>query len=581
MSDGPVPLDVFLTKRMSDCCKDITPGRAFLYGAGAALGLAAGSELLRPGNVLERTKLAAFSAFRTLARLTPHLGNMLAAEVEKLSFRTLKTHEVNNTLPEKGLPHAEVMRRATALREALDEDFSTGHLSGTIYHGGSDLTKLINDTLVLFQWTNPLHMDTYPSVRQMESEIVAMCVALFHGRDAQACGGVTSGGTDSICMAIKAHREYQREKRGITRPNIVCPITVHPAFDKACHYYCIDKIDVPVDPSTGCVDPAELEKYVTENTICIVGSAINYAYGTVDDIQALSDIAQRHGCGLHVDACLGGFVLQFLEDAGVPNVPVIDFRIKGVNSISVDTHKFGFAPKGSSVVLFDSMELRRYMYFAIATWPGGVYASPGFNGSRPGNIIAGTWAAMMAHGKEGYVKSAKKVYDAMRAFCDGIRDIDGLFVIGQPQSSAVAFTSNEMDIYALGERVKARFGWNIHTLQFPSALQFSLTVVHSRPGIIEKFIADIKTVADEMRKENQALRAAGKKVPLAGEGSTMYGTQQRIADRSLISAVTKGYLDKYYQTSFPERKKKGEEGGEQAKKEGETHAVAAAAPAKA
>lgn len=547
---SPVALSDFLARQ--SFLKDVTPGQAFLYGAATAVGAFAAAELLREGNLVDRTKKSVFYYARRYI-LEGYIRGRVSKEVSKLTFRTSKDHPVHNALPANGLSFEEVMAQARQLRTTLDEKWDDGHLSGTVYHGGKDLTSLINDTLVLYQWTNPLHMDTFGSVRQMEAEIVQMCVDLFHGtapHREDACGAVTSGGTDSICMAIKSHREWGRDKRGITRPNIVCPITVHPAFDKACHYYDIEKKTVPVNPATGVVDPEELERYVTEDTVCIVASAVNYPYGTVDDVAKIAEIARRHGTNVHVDCCLGGFVLQFLEDAGIPNVPVVDFRIPGVSTISVDTHKFGFAPKGSSVVLFDNKELRRYMYFSIATWPGGLYCSPGFNGSRPGNIIAGTWAAMMAMGKDGYVKSARDVYNTMQRLVKGIRVSKHLYVLGNPQTSVVAFASDTIDVYELKERVTKRFGWQLHTLQFPPALQFSLTWVHSQDGIIDKMVDAISTIANELGDEAAAKRAKGEKVVLSGDSATMYGTQQKIPDRSVIDTMTKAYLDKYYQTEF-------------------------------
>lgn len=231
-------------------------------------------------------------------------------------------------------------------------------------------------------------------------------------------------------------------------------------------------------------------------------------------------------------------------------MPVVDFRIPGVSTISVDTHKFGFAPKGSSVVLFDNQELRRYMYFSIATWPGGLYCSPGYNGSRPGNIIAGTWAAMMAMGQDGYVKSSRDIYNAMQKLVKGIRSCKHLYVLGNPLTSVVAFASDVIDVYEVKERVAQRYGYQFHTLQFTPALQFSLTWIHSQEGIIEKMVEAVTTVANELGDEAAAKLARGEKVVLSGDSATMYGTQQKIPDRSIIETMTKAYLDKYYQTSF-------------------------------
>jgi len=237
-----------------------------------------------------------------------------------------------------------------------------------------------------------------------------MVVKLLNGDPKIQCGTMTTGGTESILMAIRVHREWARDVKGIDKPNMVFPVTAHAAFDKACNFFFnIEPIHAPLDPKTFAVDIKKMKKLINRNTIMIVGSFPNFPYGTVDDIASLSKIAVERGIGLHVDCCLGSFIALFSEHVG-NEIPEFDFRLPGVTSISLDTHKYGFTPKGSSLVLYQRKELRDYQFFVQPTWPGGIYASPSMPGSKAGTVIATSWAILMHFGKEGYRESCKKFY---------------------------------------------------------------------------------------------------------------------------------------------------------------------------
>jgi sphinganine-1-phosphate aldolase len=404
----------------------------------------------------------------------------------------------------------------------------------------------------IFQWTNPLHTDSFPSIRQMEAEIVSMAVNMYNGSpEAGNCGSITTGGTESIMMAVKTYRDFAKNERDISKPNLVMPVTAHPAFDKACQYFNIELIKVPVSAQTGRVNPAELERFINPNTIAIVGSSPNYPYGTIDPIEELSQIAKAHGVGMHVDACLGGFVVPFLEKAGAPNPPLVDFRLPGVTTISCDTHKFGYAPKGTSVVMYRSHELRRYQYFSVGDWPGGLYASPSAPGSKPGNCIAGTWAAMVAHGEDGYVRCVRDIQRTLFKIKAGLQKQPGLYILGNPTVCSCAFTSDEIDIYELSDLLQKRHGWQLNPLQFPSGIVFSLTLVHSRGDIADNFLRDVEEINAELRLRREEEAKAGKHRPIGDQGGTLYGGQQRIADRSILEDISKRFFDLYYETTPP------------------------------
>lgn len=261
------------------------------------------------------------------------------------------------SLPADGYAKEQLM---TIIKRWHDEETSRwnrGQVSGGIYYGQEDFTNLLVDVYGLFALSNPLHPDVFPYVRKMECEIVQMTVNLFHGTDIGACGTMTGGGTESILMAMKSYRDRARAERGIEKPEIIAATTAHAAFDKAAHYFGMTLVHVPINLETFQIDLSAVERAITSNTVVIVGSAPAFPHGLVDDIPALGAIAQKHNVGLHVDSCLGGFLLPFVEKLGY-DVPTFDFRVQGVTSITADTHKYGYAPKGSSVVMYRSQEVR-------------------------------------------------------------------------------------------------------------------------------------------------------------------------------------------------------------------------------
>lgn len=225
-----------------------------------------------------------------------------------------------------------------------------GKLSGTVYPNDENHTSFMNEVYAAYSWSNPLHLNVWPSVNQYEAEIISMTANMLHGND-EAVGSTTSGGTESIVLAIRAHALYYGKSRGIERPEIICGSTAHASVDKACDMFNLRKVSIKCDPPTFTMSPSQVEKRITANTVMIYASAPSYPQGVIDPIEELSDLAQRYNVGLHVDACLGGFVLPFAKKLGYA-IPKFDFECTGVTSMSVDTHKYGYACKGSSVVLY-------------------------------------------------------------------------------------------------------------------------------------------------------------------------------------------------------------------------------------
>ncbi len=345
-------------------------------------------------------------------------------------------------------------------------------------------------------------------------------------------GTVSSGGTESILLAMKAYRDRARDRKGITQPEMIMPVTAHAAFEKAAQYFNIRPIRIPVDQNYR----AEVEaarRAVTRNTIVVVGSAPSFPHGMLDPIAELSEIARQHQIGFHTDACLGGFILPFAEKLGYA-IPPFDFRLPGVTSLSVDTHKYGYAAKGTSVVLYRGAELRHYQYYTTADWPGGLYFSPTFAGSRPGALSAACWAALIAIGEQGYLDATQKILETAARIRQGIEAIPELRVLGDPLWT-IAFTSDTLDIYRVMDCLTDR-QWSLNGLHKPSAVHLCVTLRHTQPGVADRFLVDLKAAVEHVKTQ-----------PASHGGlAPIYGMAATIPFRGLVNELLKRYIDLLY-----------------------------------
>jgi len=297
-------------------------------------------------------------------------------------------------------------------------------------------------------------------------------------------------------------------------------------------------VHVPVDKFTRKANVNAMRRAITRNTVMIVGSAPSYPHGAVDDIESLAKLAKKYKLPLHVDCCLGSFIVPFMNTAGFP-FPKFDFSIDGVTSISCDTHKYGYAPKGSSVIMYSHPDYRKGQYFVTANWPGGIYASPSIAGSRPGGLVAATWAALMAMGEEGYVNATRKVITTTRYIIEGLKPIKGISILGEPIVSVVALGSEVFDIYRLSSALSAR-GWNINNLQFPPAIHFCFTLVHTMEHegnmqyVADQFLNDVRTEVGLIMKDPKQKTTGS---------AAIYGLAQKVPDRGAIADIVQGYLD--------------------------------------
>ena len=393
---------------------------------------------------------------------------------------------------------------------ATNEDafWQTGKASGSFYCGDKDHYAFMSEAFGLYGHMNALQRDVCPSATRFEGEIIAMGLDLFNAAaitDGDPVGMITSGGSGSILHAVLAYREHATATRGVTRPNFVKPETGHPAFDKACHLLGVEMRIAPIDPTSAQVDVAALDALIDDQTIAIMGSASNYGYGTIDPIAELGRVALAHGVGLHVDGCLGGFILPFGEQLGY-EIPAFDFRVPGVTTISADTHKYGYGLKGTSLLLFRERALRDSQYFFQTNWTGGKYCSPGIDGSRSSGLLAATWAGMVATGRVGYLRYAKEIFETAAAMQEAVRSHSELRMIGSP-TYLFAFTSDEFDIYHVNDYLRTQ-GWRMNGLQYPNAIHMAVTRPQTQPGVVDAWVTDL-AAAVEYAKVNAHNRAKG------------------------------------------------------------------------
>ncbi len=477
--------------------------------------------------------------FFRVMRWLPSVQTKIDKEVDKTlagmekSVHKHSTGKSRQSLPAKGLSVDSVIDEIKKLEQMATVDWKSGVVSGAMYNCSDDLTRLTTQVYGMCAWTNPLHSDLFPHVRKMEAEVVQWTLDLFNGGP-QSCGTMTTGGTESILMAMRAYRQIGYEK-GIEYPEIVLSVSAHCAFDKAAEYFRMKLTHVPVDPVTRMIDLAAMKRAISSSTVVLVASAPHFPHGIVDPIQQVAKLGLRYKIGVHVDSCLGGFVVPFMEEAGFEMEP-FDFRVDGVTSISADTHKYGFAPKGTSVIMYSSKSIRRMQYFVASDWTGGVYATPTICGSRAGSLIAATWATLMHMGRNGYVESTKKIVTTTRKIAAELSKVPGVYVVGSPKVNVVGVASNEFDIFRVYEKLIER-GWNLNGLQFPSSFHLCVTMLHTKEGVADKFVRDVSEVVAQV--------ASDPKTACSGAGA-IYGTAQSIPDRSIVNELAKGFIDILY-----------------------------------
>jgi sphinganine-1-phosphate aldolase len=468
--------------------------------------------------------------------------------------------------PKSGQPKADIL---ASMRRARDHDaqWQNGRVFGLVYHISDEIDDLLKEAYTMFFSENGLNPTAFPSLSKFENEIIAMASNLLGGDD-KVAGTMTSGGTESLLMAVKTARDYARAKWAIKDPEIVMPTTAHPAFDKAGEYFGVRIIHVPVRDDFRA-DVESMRRAITNNTIMLVGSAPSYPHGVVDPIRELAALAQERGILFHTDACVGGFMLPFVRKLGYP-IPDFDFNVPGVTSISADLHKYAYAAKPASIVLYRTSELRRQQTCVSTDWPGGIYPSAGMAGSRPGGPVAAAWALLNYLGEEGYLNITAVVMQTAKTLQDGVNAIPGLKVLSDPEMSVFAIASDSMDVYAIADELALR-GWHLDRQHFPPSLHVTVNYVHaqvagdflkdlteaagtvSRPGLRKtatKFLVKAANVLTRVLPEDLVSNLMNKASSLLGGGgglpsrmAPMYGLIGSLPNRGDLKELVLDLLD--------------------------------------
>ncbi|MFI0961038.1 pyridoxal phosphate-dependent decarboxylase family protein [Streptomyces sp. NPDC021080] len=403
-------------------------------------------------------------------------------------------------LPETGRSGADLLAELAVLT-AADLPTRGGNTTAYVYDSGRpEVREAAEQAYLTMMEVNGLDPTAFPSIVTLERQVVGATAARLGGDDTTP-GIFTSGGTESIILAVKAARDARPD---VLAPEIVVPVTAHAAFHKAGSYLRVTVRSAPVDPTTYRADPAAMAELCNENTVLVVASAPSYAHGVIDPVAEIAADAAARGIPCHVDACVGGWLLPWLAEAGAP-VPAFDLSVPGVTSLSCDLHKFGYAPKGASVLLFRDEALRLDAYYACAGWPGYTVVNSTIQSSKGAGPLAGAWATLQALGADGYRELGRAALAATRALISGVEEIDGLTVLGTPEATLVAIGTDPaaetpLDLFALADETRARGFFLQPQLSLdglPANLHLTLTGVSER-GVGE-LLAVLRECVDVVR----------------------------------------------------------------------------------
>lgn len=401
--------------------------------------------------------------------------------------------------PENGLEKDDVLRELEELSKG-DFDPLSGRMWGHTYYSGlTDVIEVVRKAYVMYMDKTMLDFTVYPSVLKMENGVIGFAREILNG-DEEVVGNFTYGGTESIMLAVKAAREKFRKEHGKSSvPEIVLPDTAHPAFYKSAEYLGLKAVRARTNEEWRA-DGDAVSEVLGERTCMVVCSAPNYPFGVVDDVESIAEVCEEKGLWLHVDACLGGFILPFMRENG-EKIPDFDFSLEGVSSISADFHKFGYAPRGASAILYRNSELREGQIFVMSSWPGYPLVNTAVLSTRSAGTLAATWAVMRHLGKEGYRELAARVLRVRRRLERELPEME-LEVIGKPEGSVLAFKSDVVDVFLLASEMERR-GWYIQSqpgsemLGYPKCIHLTINPGHEK--IVDEFLSDLRESVEEVR----------------------------------------------------------------------------------
>ncbi len=442
------------------------------------------------------------------------------------------THLHHKPMPQSGVDQEEILSQLDAFKSD-DPEYKNGKVWSLVYYIDEAHQQLLKDSYFKYSSENGLNPTAFKSLKKMENDIIGATASILNGTD-EVCGVVTSGGTESCLLAVKTYRDMAKDKRRVKKPEMIIPETAHVAWYKASDYFGVKIRRVPLDANL-VPDLKKLKKMINRNTVMILASAPEYPHGTIDPIEAMGEIAQEKNIPLHVDACVGGFILPFMEMNG-ETLPKWDYRVPGVTSISADIHKYGYAAKGASTITYRNLNYLRYQMFVQPDWSGGVFASSALLGTRPGGAYAGAWAALQYFGIDGYKKLADETLQAVNKLKKGITDIPELEIMGTPQGPLFAYQSRDtaVNIFAVGDQMDL-MGWKVNKNQKPDGLHAMVTAQHLK--VVDQYLADLKQAVETV-KANPELAKQG--------GAATYGMMAHVPLRGMVkNKVLEMYSELY------------------------------------
>jgi len=407
-------------------------------------------------------------------------------------------------IPEQGRAADELFAELDEYR-AGDLDTKGGRTWAYVYDPDRPgLFEIAERAYLAFLHENAIDPTVFPSLLRLENEVVGMCLSHLRASDG-AVGNFTTGGTESIMMAIKSARDYARAERGIAEPKVVAPVTAHAAFHKACHYFDIELVTTPVDTTTWKADVDAMAAAIDDRTILLVGSAVSYAHGVVDPIPELGALAQERDLLLHVDGCIGGFILPYFRRLGAA-VTDFDFAVPGVTSMSMDLHKYGYTPKGASVVLYRDAALRRFQMFAGSAWTGYTVINTTFQSTKSGGALAACWTVLNHIGNDGYVDIFDRTYRATQEIIKGVDAMADLDVMGVPEANLVAMTSDTVNVFEVVDEMKTKRWYVQPQLGFKGSREnIHLSIGGSSLPLVAELLVDLADACEVARPKGPAV----------------------------------------------------------------------------
>jgi len=431
--------------------------------------------------------------------------------------KIMNTHQA---MPATGQASSQILDQLDTFKEH-DPEYKNGKVWSLVYYIDEAHQDFLKESYFKYSCENGLNPTAFKSLKKFESEIISATANILNGTE-EVCGVVTSGGTESCLMAVKTYRDMAKDKRGVKKPEMIIPESAHVAWYKASEYFGVKIRMVPLKEDLS-PDLKKMKKLINRNTVMILGSAPEYPHGTIDPIEEMGELAQKYNIPMHVDACVGGFILPFMEMNGV-DIPKWDYQVPGVTSISADIHKYGYAAKGASTITYRNLDYLRYQMFVQPNWSGGVFASSALLGTRPGGAYAAAWATLQYFGIDGYKKLADETWQAVSKLKEGVTAIPELEIMGIPMGPLFAYKSIDpsVNIYAVGDQMDAK-GWQVNRNQKPNGLHAMVTAQHLK--VVDQYLADLKECV-AIVKANPELANQG--------GAATYGMMAHIPMRGMV-----------------------------------------------